>query len=198
MTKGYSILQKKLEELESGLIQVLCLPADDHETPYHRQYLSQDIEQRLEFLKNLLSAEVATNQTTNPHHLDHISQRLAQLESDFRKWDDCRTSAVNTTNFDDDDDVGSTCSCMESCFNDDGTDQASLAPETFYEAVVDGKAQEDQTVRAEASGGRVLWIWRYYLVMGSGMIVGAALMLRFCGFSSHYMEEQYQGFLTPT
>lgn len=57
MTKRYSILQRKLQELESELSQRFSLPA----TTACSQLLLEDIEQRFAFLKNLLSAEVASH-----------------------------------------------------------------------------------------------------------------------------------------
>ncbi|KAA8539803.1 hypothetical protein F0562_026495 [Nyssa sinensis] len=185
MTKRYAILQKKLQELESELIQVFALPA---ETPCHH-LLSDSIEQRFVFLKSLLSAEIASH-PSNPHHLRHIAQRLTELETAFHDWDDYRTTALN------DFDIVSTCSCTESCLNDDGECSPELGssvyevPETFSEAVVveekalevaetvkvveEKAAEERDDVKREE--GETVGFWRYFGVMANGMIVGAALM----------------------
>ncbi|XVF11189.1 hypothetical protein REPUB_Repub08aG0004500 [Reevesia pubescens] len=111
MTKRYAILQKKLKELESELNQVFSLQPD--QTPYHQRF-SQDIQQRFLFLKNLLSAEIVSS-PRKPYHLQHIAQRLLELEAAFKEWDSFQTSAAP-----DHVEKGSTCSCTESCLNDDG------------------------------------------------------------------------------
>ncbi|XVE63895.1 hypothetical protein DITRI_Ditri07aG0057800 [Diplodiscus trichospermus] len=109
MTKRYGILQKKLKELESQLHQLFSLPP---ETPYHQRF-SQDIQQRFLFLKNLMSAEIASR-PRKPYHLQHIAKRLLELEAAFQEWDRFQTSAADHV------DKCSTCSCTESCLNDDG------------------------------------------------------------------------------
>ncbi|XVF54973.1 hypothetical protein PTKIN_Ptkin05aG0223500 [Pterospermum kingtungense] len=103
MTKRYTILQKKLKELESKLDELLSVSP---ETPYH-QRLCQDIQQRFLFLKKILSAEISSR-PRRPYHLQHIAQRLLELEA---AWDNFQTSAP-----DDHVDKDSTCSCR----NDDG------------------------------------------------------------------------------
>ncbi|CAK9135159.1 unnamed protein product [Ilex paraguariensis] len=192
MTKRYAILQKKLQELEYELVQVFALPA---ETPCH-QLLSEGIEQRFLFLTNLLSAEIASN-PSKPHHLHHIAQRLTELETAFRDWDDYRISVVN--NFE----TGSICSCTQSCLNDDGEVLGDLGspvydvPETFYEAVVEEEVAEE-TVKVEKEEGRV-WVWGYCGVMASGVVLGAVsmafVMVRFSGCFVYMASE---GFLIPT
>lgn len=106
-------MQKKLEELESVLkYSVFSLAAN---SPCS-QLVLQDINQKFVFLKNLLSAEIASH-PSKPHHLHHIEHRLARLESDFNGWDGrFKTSALNNIL----DDTASTCSCTESGLNDDG------------------------------------------------------------------------------
>ncbi|KAF3433141.1 hypothetical protein FNV43_RR24243 [Rhamnella rubrinervis] len=110
MTKRYSILQKKLQELDSQLVNICSLQADP---PITHRLLAQDFEQRLVFLQNLLSAEIASH-PTKPHHLNHMSRRLQYIESTFRDWDSTGPTALHHV------DNASTCSCTESCLNDDG------------------------------------------------------------------------------
>ncbi|OMO94911.1 hypothetical protein CCACVL1_05711 [Corchorus capsularis] len=105
MTKRYKILQKKLKELESELNQVFALSQVD--TPLD-QHISQDIENKFLFLNNLLSAEIASS-PQKPYHLQHIAQRLLELDAAFHQ---------NLAP--DDVDKGWACSCTESCLNDDG------------------------------------------------------------------------------
>ncbi|EOY22899.1 Uncharacterized protein TCM_014933 [Theobroma cacao] len=106
--KSFTILQKKLKELESELNQVFALPP---ETPHHKSF-SQDIQQRFLFLKNLLSAEIASR--PGKPYLQHIAQRFLELESAFQDWDSFQASAPDHI------EKGSTCSCTDSCLNDDG------------------------------------------------------------------------------
>ncbi|KAJ1384593.1 hypothetical protein SESBI_42422 [Sesbania bispinosa] len=111
MTKSYLILQAKISELESILNDALLLGPETHS--------HDDIKQKLAFIGNLLSAEIASH-PSKPHHLHHISQRLASLEKVFHDWDTFRTFS-SADLFDRD----STCSCTESCLNDDG-DESEL------------------------------------------------------------------------
>lgn len=107
MTKKFGILQKKVKELESDVNQVVSLLP---ETPRHQRF-SQEIQQRFLFVKNLLSAEIASR-PRKPHHLQHLVQRLLELESTFQEWDNFQTSAPLEKG-------NSTCSCTESCLIDD-------------------------------------------------------------------------------
>ncbi|KAE8693157.1 putative BCL-2-associated athanoprotein 7 [Hibiscus syriacus] len=135
MTKRYTILQKKLKELESQLNQVLSLPLN---TQCH-QSLSQDIQQRFLFLNNLLSAEVASR-PRNPFHLQHITGRLLELEAAFKEWDSFQSSAPDHV------EKGSPCSCTESCLNDDG-EEVEAAEEGSSELI----SLSDLEQAAEAS-----------------------------------------------
>lgn len=112
MTKRYTILQKKLKELESQLENIFSLPADP---PKLHQLLSDDFEQRLVFVKSLLSAEIASH-PSKPHHLTHMSRTLDRIDSAFRHWDATSAAALHHHA----DDSASTCSCTDSCLNDDG------------------------------------------------------------------------------
>jgi hypothetical protein len=141
MTKRYSILQRKLQELEFELSQVFSLPA----TTQCSQPLLEDIRQRFVFVNNLLSAEVASH-PSKPHHLHHIQQRLTELERNFRACESFKTHV--------DDDNASRCSCTESCLNDDGKASADSGspvyeegPKKFSLGFVEEKA------RVEFSGG---------------------------------------------
>ncbi|OMO98128.1 hypothetical protein COLO4_14128 [Corchorus olitorius] len=115
MTKRYKILQKKLKELESELNQVFAL---SHDTPLD-QHISQDIENKFLFLNNLLSAEI-TSSPRKPYHLQHIAQRLLELDAAFHQ--NLAPDHVEK---------GSACSCTESCLNDDGEAEVEegLSPE---------------------------------------------------------------------
>ncbi|KAL3521424.1 hypothetical protein ACH5RR_019573 [Cinchona calisaya] len=131
MTKRYKILRKKLKELKAELIFIFSLPGGEkniHSSPsYNHQHLSEEIEQRFMFLRNLLSAEMASN-PSKPHHLHHIARALDEYEAAFREWEEhvTTTSAaaanVNKNKFDDTA-TTSICSCDDSCRNDDGEEE---------------------------------------------------------------------------
>jgi hypothetical protein len=138
MTKRYSILRKKLQEVESVLSHVFSLPVT---TPCS-DLLLEEIRQRFVFVKSLLSAEVASH-PSKPHHLQHLSQRLEELERDFRAWESFRASGFDRA----DHDNASGCSCTESCLNDDGEASGDLGspvyeeePDRFPEGLIGEKA----------------------------------------------------------
>nr|KYP67910.1 hypothetical protein KK1_021525 [Cajanus cajan] len=109
MTKSYKNVEAELEELQSMLDEALLLGP---ETESHDS-ISNDIKQRFAFIGNLLSAEVASH-PSKPHHLHHVSERLATMEREFHHWDSFRTLPFHDL------DKDSTCSCTDSCLNDDG------------------------------------------------------------------------------
>lgn len=85
MTQRYSTLRAKLEELESILNDALLKGPEAHS--------HDDIKQKLAFIRNLFSAEVAaasssSSNPSRPHHLHHISQKLATLEKKFHACGD--------------------------------------------------------------------------------------------------------------
>lgn len=188
MTKGYSILQKKLQELESILTQVFALPPD---TPYHQHY-AEDIEQRFVFLKNLLSAEIASS-PKKPHHLQHIGKRMVELATAFHDWDEYRSLTQDQV------EKVSTCSCTESCLNDDGGTSPELGslgfedPENEFDGLMKEKEPvEMEKIRAEEKisdlkreeKGVGIGIGRFFGSMATGVVIGMVLMgfftLKFC------------------
>ncbi|KAF2311717.1 hypothetical protein GH714_026353 [Hevea brasiliensis] len=182
MTKPNSILDKKLEELESKLNQVL-------ETPYHELY-SQDIQQSLDFLKTLLSAEI-TSSPSKPHHFQHIA-KISDLETAFGNWNEFRTTIthdhVKQENgyvealVEDDEkaplekegtthdyvEMFSTCSCTESCLNDEG----EASPE-MQEHVVKALVEDEKAPLKRKGEKGVGWVLGS---MAGGMLIGMALM----------------------
>ncbi|PON56261.1 hypothetical protein PanWU01x14_182730 [Parasponia andersonii] len=111
MTKRYSILQKRLQELKSQLNEISRDKHNDDDVEDQNKIQILDFEQRLGFVRTLLSAEIASR-PTKPHHLVHMSQIFHELEAAY-------LDGFKTTSFDDHDN-SSTCSCTESCLNDDG------------------------------------------------------------------------------
>ncbi|XP_028753505.1 uncharacterized protein LOC114713085 [Neltuma alba] len=146
MTKRCSILQSKLQELESKLHEALLL--HDHDDQH--QYLAEDIKQKFVFIKSLLSAEISSSPpaSTTPHHLQHVARRIHQLEDAFLKWHSSRGFSGG-----EEFEVASSCSCTESCFNDDGGEAGGelnvaefAEPEEFPEgckAMVEWKETEE-------------------------------------------------------
>ncbi|KAF5731069.1 hypothetical protein HS088_TW19G00673 [Tripterygium wilfordii] len=190
-----SILQKKLQRLESKLNEALSLPPD---SPHHDRY-SRDIEQRFAFLKTLLSAELAS-QPANSHHLQHIERTLNELEAAYHDWNNFKTSTLDHI------DTASTCSCTESCFNDDeGDGQVDVGSEGFDdgEKIVEGQSEERAVgveIVKEEEEIRV-WTWKSYCRnMVSGMVIGMVLMggvmVRFSGCFNNSVE--YNSFVAPT
>ncbi|KAL9412061.1 hypothetical protein AB3S75_045637 [Citrus x aurantiifolia] len=195
MTKrSYSILQKKLKELESVLSELLSLPL---ETPnYNHQLYAQDIEQRFEFVRKLLSAEITSSNPKKRYHLQHVARRLAELESIFKEWDNYKALTV-VEHFQP---PVSTCSCAESCVNDDdGDGDGDISPKS-YEGLME---EEVNNVREKKEEKRVIIgvLGEYVGVMGAGVVIGMALMgLVIVKFSScfNYVEHRSCLLLAPT
>ncbi|TQD98516.1 hypothetical protein C1H46_015764 [Malus baccata] len=123
MTKKYKTLRKKLKELESYLESVLSLPPEESAAECQLQHFA-DMAQRLSFLEKMLSAEKASG-PSKPKHLKHMSRRIKELGKILFEWAyslGLTSSGIDCDHVHDDDheDVGSTCSCTESCLNDDG------------------------------------------------------------------------------
>lgn len=227
MTRRYKTLQKKLKELKAELRFVFSLPPgqnDDHNTPYH-QLLSEEIQQRILFVKNLLTAEITSHPLrSRPHHLSHIAKRLTDLESAFHEWDDHRRS-VTSRDYDIHNlgDAISICSCDErEAYESENTGEvgSSSAYEVedglgFAEGLADVNVGEDMAgtgKKAAGSGGEDQAgvvakvrqreagnIIGYCGGMMGGMIFGALLMgsimLRICGCC--YLNVQ-EAILFPT
>ncbi|PQQ04357.1 hypothetical protein Pyn_31270 [Prunus yedoensis var. nudiflora] len=126
MAKGSLILQKKLNEVEAQLNHVLSLPPEDPSTtPCRHQLQCYDMEQRLAFVKTLLCAEMASH-PSKPHHLKHMAWRLGELEKIFHDWNSFTLTSAELDQYrvdhdgnGDGGDGRSTCSCTESCLDDD-------------------------------------------------------------------------------
>ncbi|KAH0979094.1 hypothetical protein GBA52_006271 [Prunus armeniaca] len=126
MAKRSLILQKKLNEVEAQLNHVLSLPPEDPSTtPCSHQLQRYDMEQRLAFVKTLLCAEMASH-PSKPHHLKHMAWRLGELEKIFHDWNSFTLTSAELDQYHvdrdgngDGDDGRSTCSCTESCLDDD-------------------------------------------------------------------------------
>lgn len=151
MTQRYKTLQEKLQELEAKLSLVFSLPAGSR----HHHLNSECIQQRFAFLKNLLSAEIASR-PSKPSHLRHIGKRLDELETAFREhWndvvEDCSKSVghvniINNNYLD----TSSVCSCDESSVEDDGEATIDLTSPDL------GSSDDDELDKPELNRPRAL------------------------------------------
>lgn len=215
MTKRCSILQKKLKELESILYQLLSLPP---ETPFNHQLYAQDIDQRFEFVRKLLSAEIASH-PKKPYHLQHIARRLTELEAIFKEWDSLKALTV-LDHFE----PVSTCSCRESCLDNEGDEgDAEVSPELgspgleeaqkFYQGLVEEEqvhgveekeigADDDEAAEKDVKreDKRICVVGKYVGVMAVGIMLGMAftglIMARFSGCFNCVKDSNF--LLTPT
>ncbi|KAF7115849.1 hypothetical protein RHSIM_RhsimUnG0046600 [Rhododendron simsii] len=224
MTKRYQVLQRKLRELES-LIARLSSPYPA--IPSGLLANGGEIAQQLVFSRKLLSAEIASH-PSKPHHLAHISRRLDRLDTIFRHNQDHHDHDVNDDfAVNDGLDAASTCSCTESCLNDDGEGEGEAdlgselceepEEEMFYEAppvvVEEEEASVEEVGRVvhetkTEKGGAVReeegdCVWGYFGVLGGGLVVGVAIGAVLTGFvmvrfSGCFHYIQDQGFLIPT
>ncbi|KDP22421.1 hypothetical protein JCGZ_26252 [Jatropha curcas] len=180
-TERYSILQKRVQELESYLNRLFSLPLDS-DNPYHEEY-TQDFDQKLDFLKTLLSTEIVSSPEKPQYHLQHIGQRVSELETAFRKWNEYKTPPHVH------EETASTCLCNESCLNntDGEVEQENI--------VVEGLIEEKAPVENERSVN----VWWVCGSLGGGVVIGMLfmgfVMLKFCGCFSHGQSTMC---LTPT
>ncbi|KAH7854456.1 hypothetical protein Vadar_014004 [Vaccinium darrowii] len=210
MTKRYKTLQKKLREFESSLSHLFSLNPAAVPSPLLSE-LSAEIAQQLVFLKKLLAAEISSH-PSKPRHLAHISRHLDRLDSAFQHYRDHHDVNDSTV---DGLDAASTCSCTESCLNDDGEGEGEgdmgselcEEPEMFYEAAA---AVEEEAVvlsRVESMtekegvemGKEGDWVCGYFGVLGCGVVIGAVVMgVVMVRFSGCFQCIQHEGFLIPT
>ncbi|OVA16117.1 hypothetical protein BVC80_8145g2 [Macleaya cordata] len=221
MRKAYVVLQKKLKELEAELNVVLSLPA---ETPCH-ELLSEGIDRRLLFLRNLLSAEIESHPYSKPQHLHHIDLRLTRLETIFRDWDTIKTTATSSSPTSQIDDNASMCSCTKTTSYLDEEDQffgssdiGSPVYEDEPEIISEEQVQVEEKmvpptpqplVFNEAQGEkkgderRRVWICKSasrLVIFALVICLGALMATSFSEFPFYYYKEKkMEGFfLTPT
>ena len=109
-----AVLARKLRELESALRQAFASRRNqemNEKIEEGEREINDEISRRIEFLRNLLCAEMESHQGSKPTHLFHIAERLALLEDAYQRWLDGGSSP----NEDDALDNVSTCSCTFSC-----------------------------------------------------------------------------------
>lgn len=155
------LLQKKLQELEASLTAAGHDPPLD---PQRRTSYDDDVDKRFVFLRNLLSAELAS-QPDAPDQLREIGQRLVGLEAAL--FD--RSQSRNGT--------PSVCSdCTHALLNaddreSDGSTTAAAEAEDFPRA----RSPDSGDKNGEAATKRRAWggIWKYCGAFVCGAIVGA-------------------------
>ncbi|CAI8600429.1 unnamed protein product [Vicia faba] len=88
------------------------------------KYSHEDIEQKLTFVGNLVSAEAKCHPS---QHLHHITEKLESLKKSFNERDSSFTTFTNPE-FDKDSisNSNSSCSCSESCLKDEELDESNL------------------------------------------------------------------------
>lgn len=120
MERPFTVLEKKLAELESQLTELLVGSPDDESpdgTACCRQSAFKEARPRIEFLKTLLAAEKECHPCEGPVHLAHIEERLAAVDGAFRKWVDCVvTPEVDFREL-------LVCSCTDACFSEEGMEE---------------------------------------------------------------------------
>lgn len=122
--KRSSVLPTKINELDRQITKAFSDQLDN----LSLQLIHADIEQRLTFVKNLLSAEMASH-PTKQNYLEHMWERVRELEAVYRGSGTGSGTTVSTIDHvdnvgdcdEDDDDHASKCSgCSESCIQDGG------------------------------------------------------------------------------
>lgn len=151
MTKTDSVLESKLQELESILNELHHHhhPHDDQTQTPSNTDLSEDFKQKLVFIKNLFSAEISSSPPSKRHHLQHVAQRIKRLEETLQILDSRREFSYDQL------EKGSSCSCTDSCINDDVEAVGEVGVTEFTEpeelseglnkAMVEWKGEEKQT-----------------------------------------------------
>lgn len=149
MTKKKAIFQKKLEEVETQLNEILSLP-EDHP---NRLLVSNEFEQSLVFVKNLLYAEISSHPSSKSHHFQHFYHKLEHMEAVFRGWDGNFNFSIPDHNTDDD----SSCSCTDSCFKDDDNvdDDYEVTANVDPEIVFDWEGFAEDKALVEYKGNLV-------------------------------------------
>lgn len=119
-----STLKKKLKELESELNHLYS------KTPW-LQHDVEEIVQKFEFLKNLLSAEIASRSSKPPRSLHLMEQRFSELNQEF--WDRLHASVLMNVHADDINAL--TCACTDSCLEgeDDDDEDDLFTSQPVYE-----------------------------------------------------------------
>ncbi|KGN51765.2 hypothetical protein Csa_009074, partial [Cucumis sativus] len=177
---------KKLQELE------LQLSHNNLTTIIHPS-LSQEFHQKLLFVANLLTAEIASCPSTlKPRRLKHMARRLAQLEAVFWSPD-----LVDNGQVDD----STTCLCTESCLNDDSEvvsgssclEDEMEGGECFYECVEGEKEEKEER--------KIVGVVKLNGAMVSGFVIGVVSMgvaNFFIELFGYFQHQQNGGFVIPT
>ena len=112
----------KLNELENQINKAFFGESD---SPIINQHIHADIEQRLTFVKKLLSAEMASDpDPAKQSYLENMWERVRELEAGYRGSGTGSSTTISTIDHvdnvgDDDDDQASNCSCPETFLQED-------------------------------------------------------------------------------
>ncbi|KNA17808.1 hypothetical protein SOVF_076280 [Spinacia oleracea] len=88
--RGYSVLDKKIENLESKINPIISgSRKPETTTPY--DFVPEEIKKEFNFINKILTAEIASN--SNPglgpddtHHLERVAHRVMAIQSVLNKW----------------------------------------------------------------------------------------------------------------
>ncbi|KAK1261541.1 hypothetical protein QJS04_geneDACA021661 [Acorus gramineus] len=167
MKVTYNVLQKNMEELEGRFEELFVRSLVETVSEDSKTII--DINQRLKFIKHLLSAEKETHPET-PQRLRHVNDRFSALEQRFYEWCDHGTLVHDV-------DALSNCSCTSSCFKGEDDHGGSAGSEgEILEGFVPLVAEEGKVVEEVKVGERRprWWQWVDHW-RGSG--VGAVVVM---------------------
>ena len=155
MTPKNQILKTKLKELESMFDDEILLGPETTQS-------YEEIKQKIDFIGNLILAETKSH-STNPQHLQHISQRFESMRKSFNERDTTFTTFSNPE-FDMDslsnsNSDSSSCSCTQFCLDDDEVDgPKKLFPKFVGEkAIVEfrGNGVDENSEKINVGSGKI-------------------------------------------
>ncbi|KAK9143173.1 hypothetical protein Syun_012573 [Stephania yunnanensis] len=144
----FAVLQKKLEELESSIREVVELPLET----FCHDLEAESIKNRFGFLKTLLTAETESYPHV-PEDLQFITQKVSELEKVFQEWDSLRTSPMLMLPppLVDHNDTSSSCSCTHG--DDESSPNSNQYTEFSDTGITDCPSYEEpKQVSQEAIG----------------------------------------------
>ncbi|XP_078448112.1 uncharacterized protein LOC144716747 [Wolffia australiana] len=103
------VLTRKLCELERVLGEAVVFGGEEEGG-------SGELSRRIDFLRNLLCAEMESHKGEKPAHLYHVADRLGRLDETYRKWAEGGPYPDPAQSLDS---ASSSCSCTLSCFDEE-------------------------------------------------------------------------------
>lgn len=115
--RNYSVLEKKLKELEALLAAETIHSLLNHE----------EIQARLGFLKMIMSSEMKLNAGVPPERLQYMADKLEELDDAYQN--SVGESVVLSDEYNPDHDIHSSCSCTSSCLNEEDIEGSLIVPD---------------------------------------------------------------------